>query len=358
MADTVRGTIYPNLPGNCPDAGYKLVSKQGFVEPPLSSENLEWVKDEAITDADKDQIYENKHDIETLSEEVSNIDSSLDTMQDAIDEKSTVSGETYDGTNWSAITINGVKKNIPSGGGGGGFTPTQDQLDAMNSGIDSTKVAQIETNADDIDNINDTIADIQSDLADKQDQLTPGDGIIITGTNIEANVGDGLELATQQGSVNKAIKVKVDGTSVQFDSNGALKAVGSTPADAYTKSETDALLNNKVDKVTGKGLSTNDYTNADKTKLDGIDMSTKQDVLSTAQLNAVNSGIDSTKVAQIATNTTNIANKVDKETGKGLSTNDYTTAEKNKVALINSTETLTFTLSGGTTVNLKVVTGV
>lgn len=36
------------------------------------------------------------------------------------------------------------------GGGGGGFTPTQAQLDAMNSGIDTTKVAQIATNADDI----------------------------------------------------------------------------------------------------------------------------------------------------------------------------------------------------------------
>ena len=33
-----------------------------------------------------------------------------------------------------------------SGSGGGGFTPTQEQLDAMNSGIDSTKVAQITTN--------------------------------------------------------------------------------------------------------------------------------------------------------------------------------------------------------------------
>lgn len=36
------------------------------------------------------------------------------------------------------------------GGGGGGFTPTQAQLDAMNSGIDTTKVAQIETNKNNI----------------------------------------------------------------------------------------------------------------------------------------------------------------------------------------------------------------
>ena len=31
-------------------------------------------------------------------------------------------------------------------GGGGGFTPTDTQLTAMNSGIDSEKVQQIETN--------------------------------------------------------------------------------------------------------------------------------------------------------------------------------------------------------------------
>ena len=36
------------------------------------------------------------------------------------------------------------------GGGGGGFTPTQAQLDAMNSGINSTKVAQITTNENNI----------------------------------------------------------------------------------------------------------------------------------------------------------------------------------------------------------------
>ena len=36
-------------------------------------------------------------------------------------------------------------------GGEGGFTPTDAQLDAMNSGIDSTKVAQIQTNKNSID---------------------------------------------------------------------------------------------------------------------------------------------------------------------------------------------------------------
>ena len=38
----------------------------------------------------------------------------------------------------------------------------------------------------------------------------------------------------------------------------------------YTKDEANKLLSKKVDKATGKGLSTNDFTNAYKTKLDGL----------------------------------------------------------------------------------------
>ena len=41
------------------------------------------------------------------------------------------------------------------------------------------------------------------------------------------------------------------------------------PIDAYTKAETDSLLEDKVDKVSGKGLSTNDYDNSEKSKLAG-----------------------------------------------------------------------------------------
>lgn len=41
-------------------------------------------------------------------------------------------------------------------------------------------------------------------------------------------------------------------------------------SDYYTKTQTDTLLDDKVDKVTGKGLSTEDYTTAEKTKLAGL----------------------------------------------------------------------------------------
>lgn len=42
-------------------------------------------------------------------------------------------------------------------------------------------------------------------------------------------------------------------------------------SDYYTKEEADKLLDKKVDKVGGKGLSTNDYTNAEKTKLASLE---------------------------------------------------------------------------------------
>lgn len=49
-----------------------------------------------------------------------------------------------------------------------------------------------------------------------------------------------------------------------------------------------------------------------------------------------------------------ITNKVDKVAGKGLSTNDYTTEEKTKLASYK-TETWTFKLENGTTVTKEMV---
>lgn len=56
------------------------------------------------------------------------------------------------------------------------------------------------------------------------------------------------------------------------DLNAAIaKANAAAPqSTTYTKSETDTLLAGKVDKETGKGLSTNDFTTAEKNKLSGI----------------------------------------------------------------------------------------
>ena len=63
-------------------------------------------------------------------------------------------------------------------------------------------------------------------------------------------------------------------------------------SDYYTKSQTDGLISGKVDKVSDRGLSTNDFTNADKSKLDGLenydDTDVKTDISTLANEAAIN----------------------------------------------------------------------
>jgi hypothetical protein len=107
----------------------------------------------------------------------------------------------------------------------------------------------------------------------------------------------------------------------------------------------DNLEANKVDKVTGKGLSTEDYTSAEKTKLAGVEAGANVNTVDSVSgktgavtLNKSDVGlgnVDNTSdlnkpistTAQVA-----LDGKVDKVEGKGLSTEDYTSAEKVKVA--------------------------
>jgi hypothetical protein len=100
--------------------------------------------------------------------------------------------------------------------------------------------------------------------------------------------------------------------------------------------------------VTGKELSTNDYTTAEKTKLAAITGTNTgdQDLSAYATTAQVATKANSSDVtASLATKanasdvTASLATKVDKVTGKELSTNDYTTAEKTKLAAITGTNT-------------------
>ena len=101
-------------------------------------------------------------------------------------------------------------------------------------------------------------------------------------------------------SANDGITVNAD--NIQLNVVDNLTSTSATqPLSANQGKMLDAA---KVDKITGKGLSTEDYTTDEKSK-----------------------------VANVPSNTnTELGLKVDKVTGKGLSTEDYTTAEKSKVA--------------------------
>lgn len=107
--------------------------------------------------------------------------------------------------------------------------------------------------------------------------------------------------------------------------NGRIKSGGGSGVDAYSKLETDNLLSNKVDKAENMGLSTNDYTTEEKNKLKGIATGATKTTVDTA-LSSTSTNPVQNKVVNTA-----LSKKVDKVTGKGLSTNDYTTADKNKL---------------------------
>ena len=102
-----------------------------------------------------------------------------------------------------------------------------------------------------------------------------------------------------------------------------------------TKNELSSGLDAKVDKVEGKGLSTNDFTNAKKTKLDGIAEGAQTNVLESVKVNGtaltVTNKAVNVDLSAYATNTA-LDGKVDKEDGKALSSNDYTDDEKAKLA--------------------------
>ncbi len=119
------------------------------------------------------------------------------------------------------------------------------------------------------------------------------------------------------------------------------------------------LQSGKVDKVTGKGLSTNDFTTAYKNKIDNTYTKSETDsaiankiaeVVAEAPesfdtLKEIADWIDthadsaSAMNSAIQANATNIAKKVDKVTGKGLSTNDFTNEDKEQLdATLTETE--------------------
>ncbi|MDD6828006.1 MAG: hypothetical protein PUE12_18210 [Oscillospiraceae bacterium] len=142
-------------------------------------------------------------------------------------------------------------------------------------------------------------------------------------------------------SVSSQISAAVNGLATETYVNTKVAGiVNSAPETLDTLNELAAALGNdpnfattvatqigtKVDKVNGKGLSTNDYTTKEKNKLAGIEDG--------ANKTTVDSAFSSTSTNPVQNKVINAAlnSKVSVESGKGLSTNDYTTAEKTKLS--------------------------
>ncbi len=226
----------------------------------------------------------------------------------------------------------------------------------------------------------------------------PNGGTIVRRlTNGQIRAADAKAAAdlTTLAQVNTIVSSYVQGNPEQAGTANLTKVkIGSViynlaqDIDAYTKTETDTLLNNKQDNLTqGTGIkidnnvisitgdvftASNYYNKTDTNELlntkantsdiptvstlgetgqlkDGIEDAThrlvtdtekstwndKQTQLTDTQLDAVNSGITSAKVTTYDNYAASIENKVDKVDGKSLSTNDFTDAD---VAKLNGIE--------------------
>jgi hypothetical protein len=98
-------------------------------------------------------------------------------------------------------------------------------------------------------------------------------------------------------------------------------AIGDIVADYYTKTDSDNAFVKQVD---GKGLSTNDFDNNYKNKIDGIDIGANKTIVDSAlNINSSNPVSNSVIVGALS-------EKVDVVEGKSLTTNDLTNDLKAK----------------------------
>ena len=236
------------------------------------------------------------------------------------------------------------------------------KLDGIEDGANKTIIdaALSSTSTNPVQNkvINTKFNTIQSNIDNKVSTSRTVNGKALTGniTLSASDVGalpsstvipsiDGLATETY---VNNKVAGLVDSAPSTLDTlNELAAALGDDPNFATTIA---TQIGGKVDKVNGKGLSTNDYTTAEKQKLANIANGANNytlPVATSSTLGGIKSGTDITIDASgnvsvnddshnhIIGNVDGLQNtlngKVDKVEGKQLSTNDFTNDYKTKL---------------------------
>ena len=158
---------------------------------------------------------------------------------------------------------------------------TLDQLSEVVAYIKSNR-SLIEAITTDKVNVADIVDNLTTNVSNKP--LSAAQGVIIK-TLIEVLRNDKQDKATLEADVSAAGFTKNTGTysrptggipkadlaaAVQTSLGKADSALQSVPSIYRTAAAQDVIDSGKVDKVTGKGLSTNDYTAAAKAKVDAI----------------------------------------------------------------------------------------
>lgn len=201
----------------------------------------------------------------------------------------------------------------------GKFTTLNNTVTANDTGL-VDKVAKLEEQvgiSGEGDSLATRVTQLESDLNTKttgiKDRLTATESVAknakdaaaANATNITTNANNIASLQTAVGDVNGGLTKEVNTlkTTVGDDNSGLVKSVATNTSDISTlktdvatnKSDISTLktdvaanttaIGKKVDKVEGKGLSTEDFTTAFKTKLEGIDAGAQANVIETVKVN-------------------------------------------------------------------------
>lgn len=213
-------------------------------------------------------------------------------------------------------------------------TDAQDAVDAL-----SGKVGTVPENKTVVEMIADAQtaatyddAAVKADIKANADAITKLNGTSAVEGSVDKKVADAInEFATKVSddqTVN-TFKELIDYAAEHKDeystlsgevqkNTTAIATLNGTGAGSVTKTVNDAVeaaqatlqasIDNKVDKVTGKGLSTNDYTNDDQTKLAGIAAGAQVNVIESVKVNGVALDI-SDKAVDVTVPTGALANK-------------------------------------------------
>ena len=180
---------------------------------------------------------------------------------------------------------------------------------------DMAKLAGIEPEA--------THTDVDSEIT--EDSTNPVESAAIYAA-LETKVDKAVGYSLTKNDFTDALKAKLDAIEPGAKNTTVDSALSSSSQNPVENRAVYAALSNKVDKETGRGLSDENFTRAEKLKLEAIEAQATRTIPDT-NITAGSHNVVESKAIYEALET-----KVNKVSGKGLSTNDYTTFEKNKLA--------------------------
>lgn len=111
---------------------------------------------------------------------------------------------------------------------------------------------------------------------------TTGDAAIL---NKPANLVQDASYVHTDVNFTATLKTKLDGIAAGATKNTVDSALSSTSTNPVQNKAVNTALGKKVDKEDGKGLSSNDYTAEDKTKLDALPAAAQENVIETVKVN-------------------------------------------------------------------------